>query len=210
MKIALEPPALLVARLHDPSSRLLHLRKLEPHLDSEARNLNCQARSCENAAKEIGTVEQISLVPEQRNLLPPVLHLRHGAHVIGRLHQHYPKAIGVGVARRQPKEQFGARVSKRRSEHRSDVLRLSPPLADVVDERPDTSQPLVPEAVEVPVHRSLSPDPPWRPEGHRDHKYREGCDPGRASADGDTREQRDDGIQQTERGGEEAVDDGCG
>ena len=90
----------LVARLDDPSSRLLNLRQLEPHLDSEARNLNRQARSGENAPKQIGTVEQISLVPEQRNLLPPMLHLRHGARIVRRVRRPRPEAIGVGVARR--------------------------------------------------------------------------------------------------------------
>ena len=61
VQIALEPPALLVAGPHDPGSRLLHLGELEPHLDSESRDLDRQARRAENAAEQIGTVEQARL-----------------------------------------------------------------------------------------------------------------------------------------------------
>ena len=137
-------------------------------------------------------------MPQQPDLLSPMLHLGHGALVVGRLHQHCPEAIGVGVARRQPKEQLCARVAKGCGEHGSDFLRLSPPLADIVDERSHPSDPLVAEAVEAPVHRSLSPAPQW-PEGNRDRQDCEARHPGRAATESDPGEQRDDGVEQSER-----------
>ena len=98
VQIALEPPALLVAGPHHPGSRLLHLGKLQPYLHAESRNLDRQARRAENAAEQIGMEEQRALVTQQPDLLSPMLHLRSGALVAGRLEQHGPEAIGVGVA----------------------------------------------------------------------------------------------------------------
>ncbi len=177
MKIALEPSALLVARPHDLRSRLLRLGELEPHLDSESRDLDRKAGGVEDAAEQIGAVEQGALVAEEPDLLSSVLHRRDGAPVADRLHDHGPEAIGIRVARRQSEEQLGARVAKGRRDHGPDLLRLAPSLTNVVDECAYASQPLVARAVEAPVHRSLSPAP-QRPEGSRDDEDRERRHPG--------------------------------
>ena len=90
MKIALEPPAFLVARPHDPSARLLHLRKLEPYLESEACDLDREARRRENAAEQVGTVEERGLVPEERDLLPLMRDPRQRALVVRRIAEWRP------------------------------------------------------------------------------------------------------------------------
>ena len=131
---------------------------------------------------------------------------RHRALVVRRVRNHARNAVGVRLTRGQPKEQLGARVAKGRGEHSSDLLRFSPPLADVIDERAHAPQPFVTEAVESPVHRSLSPAP-QRPEGTRDHEHGEGRHPGRTSTEDDAREQRDGGVEETERCGDEGVDE---
>ena len=145
-------------------------------------------------------------MPEERDLLPPMRDPRYRTLVVQRVRNHARNAVGVRLTRGQPKEQLGARVAKGRGEHRFDLLRFSPPLADVIDERAHAPQPFVTEAVESPVDRSLSPAP-QRPKGTRDHEYGEGRRPSRTSAKDDARKQRDDGVEETERCGDERVDE---
>ena len=158
-----------------------------PHLDSQARDLDRQARRGENAAEQVGTVEQCRSVQEQRDLLPSMLDLRHGATIDRRLGDDARDAVCVRLARREPKQQLGARVAKGGGKHGADLLRLAAALADVVDERPHALQPVVAGAVEAPVHRRLSPSA-QRPERTRGQDGGEGRRPGRAVPDDNTRE----------------------
>jgi hypothetical protein len=145
-------------------------------------------------------------VPEQPDLLPSMLHLRRCSRVTGRVDDHRSEAIGVRIARRQAEEQLDARVPEGCCEDEPDILRLSPPVRDLVDERAHATQPFVAEAVESPVHRSLCPTSQGA-EGGRDREYCEGRHPGRPSADRDTREQRDDGVHEGERRSQNRVDE---
>ena len=206
VQVALEPPALLVPGLDDARSRLLDLRELDAHLDSQARDLDREARGGENAAEQVGAVEQRGRMQEDGDLLAAVLDLRHGAPVGARVADDARGAAGIGLARREPVEQLGAGIPQRSGEHGADLLRLTQPLADIVDERVDALQPVIARPVEAPVDRGLSPPAQW-PEGARDDDRGERRDPGRAAADGDTREQRDGGIQEPERRGHGRVDE---
>jgi hypothetical protein len=164
VKIALEPSALLVARPDDTGSRVLHLGKLQPYLDSQARNFDRQACCGENAPEQIWPVEQGGSVQEQRDLLPSMLHARYRAPVVGWDGNGACDAVGVRLGGRQPEEQLGTGVAQRGSKYRSDALGFASPLANFVDKRPHTSQPFVAPSIESPVDRSLSP-PPQRSEG---------------------------------------------
>ena len=207
VKIALEPPALLVARPHDPRSRLLHLGELEPHLDSEARDLDREARGVENAAEQIGAVEQGALVAEEPDLLSSVLHRRDGAPVAEQgstTTAPRPSAYASLAGSRKSSSALGSRRAD--GEHGPDLLRLAPSLTNVVDECAHASQPLVARAVEAPVHHSLSAAP-QRPEGSRDDEDREGRHPGRAPPDRDTCEERNERVHQAEQRSDDAVDE---
>jgi hypothetical protein len=206
VKIALEPPAFFVACPDDPRPGLLHLGQLEPHFNSEARNLNCQARRGENSAEKIGTVEQGGLVPEECDFLPSILDPCRGARVIGQVGNDAPDAIGVHIARRQPEEQLSTRVAKRRGKHGGNVLGLSPPLAHVVDKGAHASQPFVAEAVEAPIHRSLRAIPQWS-EGGRDHEDGEARYPARTTTSSNARKKSNDGVEEAERNRDERVDE---
>ena len=122
-----------------------------------------------------------------------------------RLH-HRTEAIGVRIALGQTKEQFDARVAEGCCEDEPDVLRLSPALTNLVDERAHAAQPVVTEPVETPVDRRLCPTS-HRSEGDRDRQHGNGRHPGRSPADHDTREQRDGGVHEAERGSENRVDE---
>ena len=135
-----------------------------------------------------------------------MLHPRHRAPIVGRIGNHTCDAVGIRLAGRQPKEQLGARVPQGGSEHRADTLGFASPLADVVDKRQHTTQPVVAPSVESPVDRSLSP-PPQRPEGTCNHERGERRHPSRASARNDTADYCDDGIHETERCREQGVDE---
>ena len=143
---------------------------------------------------------------EDGDLLAAVLDLRDRAPVGVSVADDARGAAGIGLARREPVEQLGARIPQRRGEHGADLLRLAPSLADIVHERVDALQPVIARPVEAPVDRGLRP-PAQRPEGARDKDGGERRDPGRATADSDTREQRDGGIQEPERRGHGRVDE---
>ena len=155
MQVALEPPALLVTRLDDSRSRLLHFGELDAHLDAQACDLDREARLGENATEEVGPVEQCRSVQEQRNFPPSMLDLRHSATVDRRVADDARDGVCVSLARREPKQQLGARVAKGGGKHGADPLGLAAPLAYVVDERPHALQSVVAGAVEAPVHRRL-------------------------------------------------------
>ena len=206
VKIALEATAFLVAGLNDPGARLVHLHELQPHLHSEPGDLDCQARCLENAVEEIGAVEQVAPVPEQPDLLPSMLDRRQCTLPFGRPLDDAACAVGVCVARREPKDQLRARIAQGRCELGSDLLRLSPPVADVVDEGAHASQTFETRAGESPVDHGLRPSP-QRPEGKRDDDRANGGRPRRTSADDHACHYRNDAVDETERRSYERVDE---
>ena len=68
VQVALEPAALLVARLGDPRARGLDLGELEPQLHAQPPQLDGDGRGVEHAAQQVGAAGQRRVVQEHADL----------------------------------------------------------------------------------------------------------------------------------------------
>ena len=172
VEVALEPPALLVARLDDPRPRRLDLGELEAHLDAQPCDLDRERGRGEDvvaagraARAAPGSCSSTAVRAPSRSISecarPSSRQLGH--ELAGR--------VGVRLGLRQPEEHLASGSPKRLRQHRADLLRRAPALAHLLLEGPHAADALVSRPAEAPVDEILDARP-QRPERERDGERR--------------------------------------
>ena len=188
VEVALEPAALLVARLDDAHARGLHLLELQAHLDAQARDLDRERgrrRGCRAARSRRSSSAGSCSSTAVRSALARDLRVR--APVVGqRARRARPSRSRTSRSSGSQKTSSASGSRSASREHAADLLGRAQPLAHLVLERLHGAQAVRARAVEAAVDDALDARA-QRAEGERDDERAGGGHPVRAAADRDAR-----------------------
>ena len=132
VQVALQPAALLVARLHDAHARGLDLLQLQAHLDPQARDLDRERGGGQDLAQRDAALQQGRVVQQHRRARALARDLRARPAIVRQRRDELAGGGRVGLAGRQPEEQLGQRIAQRLGEHVADLLGGTQALAHLV------------------------------------------------------------------------------